>query len=244
MKGRASERAARDLLLPDLPGFAVRRSLLFANLIGLLPTGIAFDASGFEADGAYAEAFVQPLYEPSDGIDLSYGRRLGGARFWRIDPADPGPGAAAIHSGGLPFLRSVPGPLAFAALVEAGRAVAARTAAQIAREEGRPVPGPPHPMAPGFAFPIAASSILADRRYLARSIFEEMRSNPRDPIDAPSYRDAVDRCAVLERLLDGPPTAAPDQLTAWRAHTLPQLRLEPWAAPDPARSIDGLTIPS
>jgi hypothetical protein len=66
------------------------------------------------ADSCYIEAFIQPLYIPSRHVVLSICQRLGGpARLWhRDEPVHEF--VDAVLGGGMRFLATGEGPMAFA----------------------------------------------------------------------------------------------------------------------------------
>lgn len=79
MKGRTVEKLAKKYLLQHLPGYAVRRSLLFFEPLDWILRGYCFDSSSFSADRFVVHAFCQPLYVPVEYLVLSFGDRLGAA---------------------------------------------------------------------------------------------------------------------------------------------------------------------
>src|SRR5436190_1840623 len=84
MKGHTIERLARKHLLPVLPGFVARRSLVYRRPVGYFLHGLSFETSSFTSSRIFVEAFVRPLYEPHDYITYTYGFRLGND-FWDVD---------------------------------------------------------------------------------------------------------------------------------------------------------------
>jgi hypothetical protein len=88
MKGSAVERLARKHLLPELPGFAVRRSLVYRRPLDVFLCGLSFDTSAFESGRVFVTAFVQPLFVPADSLVYTFGFRLGDD-FWDLDEDDP-----------------------------------------------------------------------------------------------------------------------------------------------------------
>jgi hypothetical protein len=99
VKGRQIERLARHHLLPVLPGFAVRRSLVYRRPVGDLLYALSFETSSFTSSRIFVEAFVQPLFVPVDGLWFTFGDRLGETRrdeWWDVDEENPDPTFAAI----------------------------------------------------------------------------------------------------------------------------------------------------
>ena len=77
MKARQIERLARKHLLPVLPEFAVRGSLVYRRPVGDLLYALSFETSSFASSRICVEAFVQPLFVPEDGLWFDFGARLG-----------------------------------------------------------------------------------------------------------------------------------------------------------------------
>jgi hypothetical protein len=116
MKGRQIERLACKHLLPVLPEFAVRRSLVYRRPVGDLLYALSFDTSSFTSSRIFVEAFVQPLFVPVDGFWFTFGDRLGEIRgdgWWDVDEENPDPAFAAIaevvRRDALPFFRQLDG---------------------------------------------------------------------------------------------------------------------------------------
>jgi hypothetical protein len=89
------ERLARKHLLPVLPGFDVRRSLVYRRPLGHFLCGLSFDTSSFTGSRFFVEAFVQPLFVPEQGLWFTFGFRLGDD-FWDLDEDNPDLTFAAI----------------------------------------------------------------------------------------------------------------------------------------------------
>ena len=110
MKASAIERLARTHLLPVLPGFVVRRSLLYRRPLDHFLHGLSFDTSSFSSSRIFVQAFIQPLYGPYDDLVYTYGFRLGDD-FWDVDDQDPDHAFAAIAEAAprdaLPFFDEV-----------------------------------------------------------------------------------------------------------------------------------------
>src|SRR4051794_12366566 len=84
MKGRQIERLARKHLLPVLPKFAVRGSLVYRQPVGDLLYALSFETSSFTSSRIFVEAFVQPLFVPADCLWFTFGDRLGGTPPRRV----------------------------------------------------------------------------------------------------------------------------------------------------------------
>jgi len=77
VKGSVIERLARKHLLPVLPGFEARRSLVYRRPLGYFLCGLSFDTSSFTSSRIFVEAFVQPLFVSEEGLWYAFGLRLG-----------------------------------------------------------------------------------------------------------------------------------------------------------------------
>src|SRR3954469_20006759 len=116
MNGRQIERLARKHVLPVLPAFAVRRSLVYRRPIGDLLYALSFQTSSFTSSRIFVEAFVQPLFVPEDGLSFTFGDRLGETcrdEWWDVDEENPDPTFAAmaevVRRDALPFFRQLDG---------------------------------------------------------------------------------------------------------------------------------------
>jgi hypothetical protein len=116
VKGHQIERLARKLLLPVLPEFAVRGSLVYRRPVGDLLYALSFETSSFTSSRIFVEAFVQPLSVPVDGLWFTFGDRLGETRrdeWWDVDEENPDPAFAAIaevvRRDALPFFSQLDG---------------------------------------------------------------------------------------------------------------------------------------
>jgi hypothetical protein len=90
------ERLARRHLLPVLPGFVGRRSLVYRRPIEYFLCGLSFDTSSFASSRIYVQAFVQPLFVREGHLWYTFGERLGDNEFWDVDEDEPDPTFAAI----------------------------------------------------------------------------------------------------------------------------------------------------
>lgn len=234
MKGRVWERLAKEHILPDLPGFAVKGRLVFRAPVGLLLQGVVLNGS-IDPNGGYVEDFVQPLFVPADHITISNGNRLrrNGQQYWPVLPDDPVSGVLAVRdvilAEAVPFLDRVGTLSGFARYIEQIRS---RPKPWIPPE--RRCLGPTPLFTPGWVFDIAACHILLRNRDAAEQELAKLSLNPPGSLDYPSTQAQLARCDLLARLLAGGGTeAARAQLMEWRSFTLAQTRLERWAEPNP-----------
>jgi hypothetical protein len=83
MKQREFAKIAKQLL-PNLPGFAVNKNLIFMLPVGDILRGVFFFAS-VDANRFYLDEFFLPLFVPTDSVHGTYGKRIGNALNWRAD---------------------------------------------------------------------------------------------------------------------------------------------------------------
>jgi hypothetical protein len=120
VKGRQVERLAKRHLLPVMPGFLARGSLVYRPPTGHLLQAVSFDTSAFTSDIIFVTAFVQPLFQGHEYLTYSYGFRLGNDA-WDVDQDDPDPTFASIaeevQRSALPFFEQTADLDHFVALV-------------------------------------------------------------------------------------------------------------------------------
>ncbi len=75
MKGRVWEKFAKEHLLPHLPGFRVKGTLLYQEPVDWVLRFFLADTSATSTDYFYFTVAVQPLYVPRDYLVLSLGYR-------------------------------------------------------------------------------------------------------------------------------------------------------------------------
>ncbi len=93
-------------LTKELPGFAVKGSLMFIPPCRHLLRGIYFEPSTADKRSFYVTVFVLPLFVPTDHIYLNLGERVGIS--WNADDKDLLPELAEVlKREALPFLNSM-----------------------------------------------------------------------------------------------------------------------------------------
>lgn len=114
MKKRQFERIARKLV-PEMPGFVARGWTIYHTPVDHLMRGFCCDDSGFNPTLFTVWVFALPLYVPTDGIGLSFGRRLtgdnGAEKWWDVSEADTESNLLrSIKSEGFAFLDKLCNP--------------------------------------------------------------------------------------------------------------------------------------
>src|SRR5215208_1651915 len=82
MKASGIERLARTHLLPVLPGFVVRRSLLYRRRVDHFLHGLSFDTSSFSSSRIFVLAFIQPLSGRYDFASIAEAARRDALPFF------------------------------------------------------------------------------------------------------------------------------------------------------------------
>jgi hypothetical protein len=207
VKGATLERLAKRYLVPVFPEFAARGSLLFGRDPEMLLYGVSFDTSGFEATSVCLEAFVQPLFVPSDHLVFTFGSRLrssdGTWDFSRDSDELMRDVANAITSEALPLFER------------------ASTLARFADKAGTLVSTEDNPV---VLEPLGYAHILLGQPDAAIPKLERARDLEREAIYPCEER--VRRIeSILQTLDEGRLDQATERLNYWRTETLGALRL-------------------
>jgi hypothetical protein len=218
MKGSAVERLARKQLLPVLPGFAARRSLVYRRPLDEFLRGLSFDTSAFASGRIFVTAFVQPLFVPSDSLFYTFGFRLGDD-FWDVNEQDPEPVFAAIADAtrldALPFFEQLADVDGFCELVPEWA-----TAEPKKLKSLQSLDDPVVTEALGYA------ELLRGRKDEGVRLLERTIESERD--DGEYANDEL--IANVEQILHAVNSlgleAAQAQLEEWRAETIRNLKLE------------------
>ena len=112
MKKKEFQKFAARYLVPHLPGFVANGNLIYRVPVGEILQGFLFESSAFSAESFQPQAFVQPLYVPSEHLVLNLGERFRG--IWRFhaggDEALAQRLLHAMHNTGLPFIGKLSSP--------------------------------------------------------------------------------------------------------------------------------------
>jgi hypothetical protein len=217
VKGPAIERLVRRHLLPVLPGFVARRSLVYRRPVEHFLHGLSFDTSAFTSSRIFVEAFVQPLFVPADGLWYTFGDRLGD-EFWDVDQDDPDPTFAAIadaaQKDALPLFERLGSLDRFCELVPAWAGAEPKKLLSL-----QSLDDPVVSEAVGYA------EILRGRKEAGLELLENALASERE---ADEYADE-ERMASLERVLDAVNKlgleAGQALLGEWRGETIRKLRI-------------------
>jgi hypothetical protein len=219
MKGSAIERLARTHLLPVLPGFVVRRSLLYRRPFDHFLHGLSFDTSSFSSSRIFVHAFIQPLYGPYDDVVYTYGFRLG-YDFWDVDEQDPDQAFAAIAEAArrdaLPFFDEVTDLDDFSERVPDW---ATRIPRRVMRSNTL--------ADPVVAEDLGYTEILRANKKEAVRLLEQAIASERENAEYADEERIGNVQEVLDIVHDAGLEAAQALLEGWRMRTITALRLEP-----------------
>jgi hypothetical protein len=218
MKGPAIERLARTHLLPVLPGFVVRRSLLYRRPFDYFLHGLSFDTSSFSSSRIFVEAFIQPLYEPYDYLTYTYGFRLG-ADFWDVDEQHPDQTFAAIAEAArrdaLPFFGEMTDLDRFCELVPKWATATPRRVMQSNTLDD-----------PVVAEDLGYTEILRGNIEEGVRLLEQAIAYEREDGEDADEERIGNVQEILDRVQDGGREAAQALLEDWRIRTITALRLQ------------------
>src|SRR3954452_120427 len=222
MKGRQIERLARKLLLPVLPQFAVRGSLVYRRPVGDLLYALSFETSSFTSSRIFVEAFVQPLFVLVDGLWFTFGDRLGetrGDQWWDVDEENPDPAFAAIaevvRRHALPFFSQLEGLDSFCEVIPRWASATPKKLKSLQSMDD-----------PVVLEALGYAELLRGRKDEALELLNAAVDSEQEEGE---YADA-ERVASLQHMLDlvqrVGPEAGQAQLAEWRAQTIRNLKID------------------
>lgn len=222
MKGREIERLAQKHLLPVLPGFVTRRSLVYRRPVEDLLYAVSFNTSSFASSRIFVEAFVQPLFVPVDFLWSTFGDRLGETprdEWWDVDEDDADPAFASIadvvRRDALPFFSDLGGLNRFCEVVPRW--------ANAERKKLKSLQSMDDPVvleALGYAELLRGRDEESLR--LLKAAVQSERENGEDA-DEPRIANLEHIRRLVER---SGPDAGRTQLAEWRAGTIGALQLD------------------
>jgi len=196
--------AIEKQLLPELPGFAVKGSLMFARPVKEILRGIYFAGSDFDKTSFYVNVFALPLCDPTTHLYFNFGSSLriaGGDRWNSNDPdvlADLG---AAIRRDAVPFLSRAESILGFVELAKSSST------------------GNPHtPKA--IAFALARAGRVDEAVNVIDKLLPEL------DLEVKWQSEIADIAKALRAKLLSNPSTARQQLESWEAESVRNLGLE------------------
>ena len=214
MKSSEIKRLSIKYLLPHLPEFRVKGSLLYVEPVEQLLRGFGFESSGFDRTAIYVWMFVQPLYVRAPDIVLTFGERLGGgAKTWHPVAGQEeevmGDILREIRRKGLPFLDQIRTPADLA---------------RVASAKAQKAPDNTHVLEVE-----AYSLVLAGRYRDARTVLERIEQLARSLLTANPRALWIEEVGTRARLLRETLARSPDEAIAlldqWRLEMLTKLGL-------------------
>jgi hypothetical protein len=195
--------AIEKTLVPELPGFAIKGSLIFARPIKEVLRGINFEGSGFDKTSFYVTVFALPLCVPTTHLYFLIGNRLriGGADRWNSsNPDELAELGGVIKRDAVPFLSAAESLLGFVELAQS-------------------FSGNPH-TPKLIAFALARAGRFGD----AISVLDQLL--PHLDLKVEWQSEIAELAKTLRAKLVSDPEEAQQQLKAWEAESLRNLALE------------------
>ncbi len=196
-------------LLPLLPSFAQRGSLLYHVSANGLLKGLCFEGSDFDKDAFYLEAFFLPLYVPQGCISFAFGDRLSKGKRWKMEEGKSAAIEAelikAVCDEAIPFFAKADTPEGFARLIP----------------EIHPNPRDPYVLQ-GRAYSWAKVGNVSVATGLLKELIEVLTGT------SPQYDWMIEmaaRAEKLSRLLTEDPAAAKQLLIEWESLSRKNLKL-------------------
>ena len=212
---RASRAHASPSCPPGLRGAAVAA---LPPSVDYFLHGLSFDTSSFSSSRIFAEAFVQPLYEPYEYLIYTYGFRLGDD-FWDVDEQHPDQAFAAIAEAArrdaLPFFDRVTDVDPFCELVPKW---ATATPRRLMRSNTLDDPV--------VAEDLGYTEILRGNKEEGVRLLEQAIADEKEDAEYADEERTANVQVVLDAVHDGGLEAAQALLEDWRIHTITALRLE------------------
>lgn len=223
MKIKEFERFAREHLLPDLPGFELKKGILFCAPIGYVLRAFTHQPSAFDRNPFYIHAFLQPMFVPAEYETGAIGIR---SRVWRLDRDPVGEIQDWVRREGLPVLEKahVPGELA----------------ERIREDEQGHLPDPHKLEALAYALVLAGEYEAAYRKLedavaVSLDYISEDAELWEDSDEEDWLHEVVSRMRRIREALESDPTAAVAILDEWRIATARNLGVEDYLSPEPAK---------
>jgi len=193
------------ILLPALPGFALRGKLLLLEPLGHTLRGIFF-AGSIDPRSFYVQVFLQPLFVPANHFVFNVGWRLGGeSHSWKADePRLQSSLTTALQREALPFLSRVQS-LSDVVLC-----------AQSLRESGDPY------VQQAIAYSFARNEDIVQATDALTALIELLKRRG----DYAWQHEMARRAASLKKQLQDAPSDAQRMLEGWESDTAKKLGLE------------------
>jgi hypothetical protein len=196
--------AIQKMLLPELPGFAIKGSMMLMCPVKAILRGIYFEGSDFDKTSFYVNVFALPLCVPTKHLYFNFGNRLrlAGADRWNAnDPNEIAELGTAIRRDAAPFLLRTESLLAFVEVAKSFSSVNPHT-------------------------PMAIAFTLARAGRVDEAVIGLDQLLPRLDLKLAWQSEIADQVKTLRTKLVANPSEAQQQLEAWEAESVRNLGLE------------------
>jgi hypothetical protein len=206
--------ALEKALLPELPGFAIKGSLMLMPPVQRLLRGVSFEGSSFDKTTFYATVFVMPLCVPTNYLYFLFGDRIrhkSGADGWNIRESNVIVElGAALKQRALPFLSRAKSLVDFV-------------------EVAKDFAGNPHtPKAIGFA--------LAQAGHVDQAVDVLGQLLGQVDLNVGWQREIAAQAGALRAQLIADPAGAQQQLETWETETVHKLGLDAFRPHNPGNN--------
>jgi hypothetical protein len=223
VKIKEFERFAREYLLPDLPGFELKKGILFSSPIGYVLRAFTHQPSAFDRNPFYIHAFLQPLFVPAEYETGVIGIR---SRAWRLDRDRVSEIQEWAREEGRPLLEKAhtPGELAD----------------RIREHDQGHLPDPHKLEALAYSLVLAGEYEAAYRKLddavaVSLDYISEDAELWADSDEEDWLHEVLARMRRVREALKSDPTAAVAILHEWRRETARNLGVEDYLSPEPAK---------
>lgn len=197
--------ALEKSLLSILPGFAIKKDLMFVSPLEGLLRGISFEGSSFDKTSFYANFFMMPLCVPTNHLYFNFGDRVrnrsGGDRWSKEMPGLLEELSAALKTQASPVLSHTRSLLDFAKYARSCYST-----------------NPHTPKAVGLA--LARAGHIDEAIEVIDGLLSQL------DLSVAWQQEIAELCRTLKEKVVAGPEPAQQQLEAWETETLRNLGLE------------------
>ncbi len=204
MKSKQLESLSSKYILPHLPGFAAKGSMLYETPVEYHLRGFEFQSSRFSPSSFYLWVFVTMLYAPGSGGEVHHGDRIMSGEISEVDEAIVmAEVLTCIQRRGLLFLEKY---------AHIKKIVRQRPGDRVQQEDR------------AYALIVTGQHHRAARALerLGRDLEKEIRDDP----EATWLQEMADRVRTIRGVLCSDTAEDLSQLNEWRSQTLRNLHLD------------------
>lgn len=218
-------------LLPNMPGYACKGSILYASPLGHVLKGFDADGSGYVRTEFRVHVFLLPLYVPTRHLHFGLGRCLrddrGCDKWWDInDPELVEKLLQCVETQGMSFLSGAGNPTQLAKRAEQLELETQHQRLEYHRQQGLPVTPKEQTFQirnPYTLETIAYSLIMADDYVGAQRALERLAKALDENISWQA--EVMERAKQLIQKLESDPHGAKQLLAEWEQATIKNLGL-------------------